>query len=302
MAIKLTRRALLTSAMSSVATLALADAPLTSLRPVARPGSNEPILARIGTDEMLAEANLGGVVGFVVADARTGEMLEMHAADAALPPASVTKSVTALYALETLGATPVIVCGPPVSQALMQNYRVHEIRVGEHQERELEAFKALYHYQPDAVLSIERPGQAADGGYYNMRGESISARTACFDTFINNAKCPTIGIGDGGNEIGMGNITEALKGLDIVSATTRVDELLIADVSNWGAYGILAMLSVMNEIDLLASVKPREILEYLSNLGSVDGVTRQNELTEDGLDPCEGEAVLLQLRQIIGMA
>ncbi|WP_372741952.1 glutamate cyclase domain-containing protein, partial [Neptunomonas sp.] len=106
----------------------------------------------------------------------------------------------ALYdALETLGATPVIVCGPPVSQALMQNYRVHEIRVGEHQERALEAFKALYHFQPDAVLSIERPGQAADGGYYNMRGESISARTACFDTFINNAKCPTIGIGDGGN-------------------------------------------------------------------------------------------------------
>lgn len=209
----------------------------------------------------------------------------------------------ALYdALETLGATPVIVCGPPVSQALMQNYRVHEIRVGEHQERALEAFKALYHFQPDAVLSIERPGQAADGGYYNMRGESISARTACFDTFINNAKCPTIGIGDGGNEIGMGNITEALKDLDIVSATTRVDELLIADVSNWGAYGILAMLSVLNDIDLLASVKPRKILEYLSNLGSVDGVTRQNELTEDGLDPSEGEAVLLQLRQIIGMA
>ncbi|MEH6444557.1 MAG: DUF4392 domain-containing protein [Oceanospirillaceae bacterium] len=209
----------------------------------------------------------------------------------------------ALYkALETLGATPIIVCGPPVSQALMQDFRVHEIRVGEHQERTLEAFKALYHYNPDAVLSIERPGQAADGGYYNMRGESISERTACFDTFINNAKCPTIGIGDGGNEIGMGNITAALQDLDIVSATTKVDELLIADVSNWGAYGIMAILSVWHNVDLLDKVNLEEILTYLSGHGSVDGVTRNNELTEDGLDFCEGESVILELRQLIGMA
>ncbi|WP_432473180.1 DUF4392 domain-containing protein [Amphritea sp. HPY] len=209
----------------------------------------------------------------------------------------------ALYqALEALGATPVIVCGPPVSQALMAEYRVHEIRVGEHQERTLEAFQALYNYNPDAVLSIERPGQAADGGYYNMRGESISARTACFDTFVNNAKCPTIGIGDGGNEIGMGNITEALKDLDIHAAATQVDELLIADVSNWGAYGLIAFLSLWNERDLLGEIKPLEILEYLSQLGSVDGVTRANELTEDGLPVEEGKSVIAELRALIGYA
>lgn len=209
----------------------------------------------------------------------------------------------ALYqALEALGATPIIVCGPPVSQALMAQYRVHEIRVGEHQERTLEAFQALYNYNPDAVLSIERPGQAADGGYYNMRGESISERTACFDTFVNNAKCPTIGIGDGGNEIGMGNITEALKDLDIHAAATQVDELLIADVSNWGAYGIIAFLSLWNERDLLGEIKPLEILEYLSQLGSVDGVTRANELTEDGLPVEEGKSVIAELRALIGYA
>jgi hypothetical protein len=209
----------------------------------------------------------------------------------------------ALYeALEKLGATPVIVCGPPVSQKLMADYRVHEIRVGEHQERALEAFKALYNYQPDAVLSIERPGQGADGGYYNMRGESISARTACFDTFVKNAKCPTIAIGDGGNEIGMGNILEALKELDIKASATCVDELLIADVSNWGAYGIIAFLSLWNDRDLLGEIKPLEILQYLSDLGSVDGVTRNNELTEDGLPVEEGDSVLTELRKLIGYA
>ena len=207
----------------------------------------------------------------------------------------------ALYqALETLGATPVIVCGPPVSQALMNEYRVHEIRVGEHQERTLEAFQALYTYNPNAVLSIERPGQAEDGGYYNMRGESISERTACFDTFIRNAKCPTIGIGDGGNEIGMGNIQDALKDLDIMASATQVDELLIADVSNWGAYGIIAFLSLWNNKDLLGEIKPIEILKYLSKLGSVDGVTRENELTEDGLPVSEGDSILAELRRLIG--
>ena len=61
-------------------------------------------------------------------------------------------------------------------------------------------------FQPDAIISIERPGQAADGGYYNMRGESISEYTACFDNFMNLSDCPTIAIGDGGNEIGMGKV------------------------------------------------------------------------------------------------
>lgn len=207
----------------------------------------------------------------------------------------------ALYqTLEKLGATPVLVCGPPVSQALMENFRVHEIRVGEHQERTLEAFKALYHYNPDAIVSIERPGQAEDGGYYNMRGESISARTACFDTFIKNAKCPTIGIGDGGNEIGMGNIADVLKDLDITASVTCVDELLIADVSNWGAYGLIAFLSLWHKQDLLGDINPLEILQYLSKLGSVDGVTRNNELTEDGLPADEGKHVIAQLRAAIG--
>lgn len=207
----------------------------------------------------------------------------------------------ALYdALEKLGATPILVCGPPVSQALMERYRVHEILVGEHQERTLEAFQALYHYNPDAVLSIERPGQAEDGDYYNMRGESISARTACFDTFVNNAKCPTIGIGDGGNEIGMGNITEAIKGLDIIPAATCVDELLIADVSNWGAYGLITFFSLWSGRDLLGETDPLAIIEYLSKLGSVDGVTRINQLTEDGLSLAEGDSVIASLRALIG--
>ena len=207
----------------------------------------------------------------------------------------------ALYdALETLGASPVIVCGRPISSLLASKYRVHEIRVGDHDQREHEALLALYQYLPEAIVSIERPGQAADGGYYNMRGESISARTACFDSFMNMARCPTIAVGDGGNEIGMGNVSEALKNLNIVPSTTGCDELIVADVSNWGAYGIISFLSVWNGRDLLKEINPLNILQYISSLGSVDGVTRINQLTEDGLPVSEGESILLELRKACG--
>ena len=207
----------------------------------------------------------------------------------------------AMYeAFEKLGATPTIVCGRPLSQALASRYRIHEIRVGDHDQRENEAREALDQFQPEAIISIERPGQAADGGYYNMRGESISEHTACFDTFMNLSECPTIAIGDGGNEIGMGKVAAALSDLNIVPATTTCDELIVADVSNWGAYGLISFLSIWNERDLLAEVEPLDTLTYISKLGSVDGVTRINQLTEDGLDPSEGESVIRELRQACG--
>jgi hypothetical protein len=207
----------------------------------------------------------------------------------------------AMYeAFEKLGATPSIVCGRPLSQALTARYRVHEIRVGDHDKREHEAQEALEQFRPNAIISIERPGQAADGGYYNMRGESISENTACFDSFMDMSDCPTIAIGDGGNEIGMGKVAKALQGLNIVPSTTTCDELIVADVSNWGAYGIISFLSVWNKRDLLGEIVPLDILKYISELGSVDGVTRINQLTEDGLEVSEGESVLLELRQLCG--
>ncbi|WP_322788014.1 D-alanyl-D-alanine carboxypeptidase/D-alanyl-D-alanine endopeptidase [Shimia gijangensis] len=43
-------------------------------------------------------------MSFSVADVATGLVLEGHQADQGLPPASVTKAVTAMYALDTLGA------------------------------------------------------------------------------------------------------------------------------------------------------------------------------------------------------
>ena len=133
-----------------------------------------------------------------------------------------------------------------------------------------------------------------------MRGEDISDRCACFDHFLESADCPTIAIGDGGNEIGMGNISEELAQLDIIPSATTCDELLIADVSNWGALGVIAILGYWQKADLLATISPRAVLHYLSERGSVDGVSRENTVTEDSLPVEAGEAVLKELRMLTG--
>ena len=207
----------------------------------------------------------------------------------------------ALYnALETLGAEPILACGSPLSTSLTDDYRVLELTTSSLDAAHIEAQQQLELLQPSAIVSIERPGLAADGRYYNMRSEDITERCAFFDPFMSSANCSTIAIGDGGNEIGMGNVSDALKDLNIVPAATSCDELIVADVSNWGAYGLISFLSIWHGSDLLKEINPLGILKYISELGSVDGVTRINELTEDGLPVSEGESILRELRQACG--
>lgn len=97
-----TRRLVLAGLGAGIAQAALANAPRTSIRPEPRQGS-VPLFAVREVPELLAEAALGGTVSFVVADARTGKVLEARKARIAQPPASVTKAMTALYALDALG-------------------------------------------------------------------------------------------------------------------------------------------------------------------------------------------------------
>ena len=209
----------------------------------------------------------------------------------------------ALYdTLKHLGANPIIVCGDPLSSKISKDYNTYEISVGDVSKGRDEALKGLAEIKPDIVLSIERPGLSATGIYANMRGEDISARCACFDYFLIEADCPTIAIGDGGNEIGMGNVTEALASLSITPAMTGCDELLVADVSNWAAHGLIALLAFWSEEDLLSKIDTLEILKYISERGSVDGVTRLNTLTEDSLASEAGQQLIDQLRAITGFA
>ena len=103
-----TRRFFLTATVSaSVGHVAFANAPLSSVRPVARGASSAVAPAAVARpsspDALITAAKLGGAVSFAVADLRSGKILETNNKAMGLPPASTAKAITALYALETLG-------------------------------------------------------------------------------------------------------------------------------------------------------------------------------------------------------
>ncbi|MEM6566734.1 MAG: D-alanyl-D-alanine carboxypeptidase/D-alanyl-D-alanine-endopeptidase [Pseudomonadota bacterium] len=104
----LTRRVVLGGLVASTGSVAFARAPDTSIRPRPRgsidavPAAPKKLSSR--ADELIRKANLGGDVGYAVADSLSGEVLEARMGQTFLPPASTLKSVTALYALDRLGA------------------------------------------------------------------------------------------------------------------------------------------------------------------------------------------------------
>ena len=138
-------------------------------------------------------------------------------------------------------------------------------------------------FQPTLLVFIEVPGHGADGRYRNMRFEDISDRTLPWEPLLTLADCPSVAFADGGNELGMGRIQHQLKGLPIACATAATDDLVIADVSNWGVYGTLALASVCVGRSLLQDFSVAECLQALNKQGMVDGVTGAITPTEDGI-------------------
>lgn len=101
----LTRRGLLAGLLAGVAAPAFGEAVRTSPRPRARlvPSVAAGVPSSGGGAALVAEARLGGTTGFIVAEVATGRVLEAFNESASLPPASVAKTITALYALDRLG-------------------------------------------------------------------------------------------------------------------------------------------------------------------------------------------------------
>lgn len=161
----------------------------------------------------------------------------------------------------------------------------------------------LEQYAPVGLISIERCGTNVEGDYANMSGKSVAEVTAPIDVLFEMAygKIPTIGIGDGGNEIGMGNVKDTIaKELALVPCRTVVDKLVIATVSNWGGYGLVTGLSTAAGCDLLLSFE--DIKEYLTRivaLGSIDGVLKEHVLSADGFGLKREKEIITALKELI---
>jgi hypothetical protein len=83
-----------------------------------------------------------------------------------------------------------------------------------------------------------------------------------------------------------------------IASQSKVDLLIPAAISNWGAYGIqtcIAWLTQKPEV-LHTSEMEQKMLKTAINVGAIDGLTRKNELSVDGI-PMNIHSLIIKLLQ-----
>jgi D-glutamate cyclase len=263
-------------------------------------------LLALGIDVLLVSDRYGAALLDAGCDhlglgrAITHEMpIEQHAADDALPASD--RWCEAFFTGPALGATHLVAIerpGPshtPVSLAMQQ-------RSG-----------------PVPLERFEREVPPTETNRcHNMRGERIDRWVAKTDRLFawierHRAAITTIGIGDGGNEIGMGAIAWEIlaRALDSpqagrIASRVACDHLLLAGVSDWGAYGLALATAMLRGAagEAAAWDAPSQatlIRTLVDRAGAVDGVTGEHTATVDGLELDVYLAALVQMRKVLGL-
>jgi len=164
------------------------------------------------------------------------------------------------------------------------------------------ARELLQREKPSVLISIERCGLVGDGTFRNMRGMDISEFNATVDHLFTQHPF-SVGIGDGGNEIGMGNFKEIIPSMDKLPndpCVTETTKLIAASVSNWGGFGLVAALSLLKGQNMLPSVE--EAAEWVSEIvraGAVEGMSGEKKDWVDGRPPDEDAVCLKDLRRLL---
>lgn len=145
------------------------------------------------------------------------------------------------------------------------------------------------------VISIEYPGPSYDEVPRNMKGDDISLYTIPLYKLFDMNDYITIGIGDGGNEMGMGKLSRKLISESIIhgehiASWVPCHHLLVTGVSNWAVYGLLSSLAILipeKSDKLLSTMNLRTdhhiLHSIVYNSFAVDGVLGKQSLSVDGL-------------------
>ncbi len=172
----------------------------------------------------------------------------------------------------------------------------------------------------DIVCAIERLGGNPNGIIYGATGVSRAPFRANLDHLVRCARergCRTVGIGDGGNEIGFGNIhREMIEQLPHhayrertpcgggVYSVVETDVLLVANTSNMGAHAVAAGLALLRGDPALCHTAEDEVaLAHVGvGLGLIDGGSGELRPWCDGIPLAANAAVVEVMRTIVTQA
>ena len=262
--------------------------------------------------------------------AGTGELIPNGENDGPVGAAVLARAI-----VKGLGATPIFVCEPfhegPIvasSEAAGVGVRSLDVAMRYHvggaivttpqSDEEVADWseKLLDQLQPKAIVAIERLGPNAKGVIHGSTGMAPKPITDSSPLFTAAARRGifSIGIGDAGNEIGFGRIYDDVRRIqdpwghacqcpcrDGMATVVPADVLIVAAVSNWGAYGIEAALSVLlKRTDLVHSPEQEErIMLRCLDAGGIEAVFCTQNFECDGISGESHMALVRLLRDMV---
>jgi hypothetical protein len=172
----------------------------------------------------------------------------------------------------------------------------------------------INHLETTLAVSIEFPGPNRKGIFHHMNGNQLDPLflniQAPFRFLKNlwigieeqNPDSLTIGIGDGGNELGLGRFEQQIqqvipfgKGCSCsckggIASSISSSITLLGNTSNWAAFALASALDYRFSYETY-----QRWLSELNSVGIVDGVTGKVTPTVDGIDPLIDKEVISQL-------
>ncbi|MFC1972140.1 glutamate cyclase domain-containing protein [Chloroflexota bacterium] len=234
-----------------------------------------------------------------------------------------------------LGAIPILVAGerdiPPIKASLLaagvhvEDYETSKalktsgaiIPLSYDAESSRKSAKELIStYKPKAVFAIEAVGPNKKGILHSRRGYDFGPQMSkVYEVFeeANRKGILTIACIDNGNEVGSGTIEDAVRQAnpfgDVclcpcqsgVACAIKSEVCIPAGISNWGAYGIAAMLAIMlKNPDILHSTDTeRRILEACVSVGSSDAHFARPLPSVDGKSLAAQQSIIALLHEIV---
>lgn len=234
-----------------------------------------------------------------------------------------------------LGATPIVLCaewqqdpiiaacaacGVSICDYDMAKKRRHagSVMAFPTEENDAKAYskELIREYEPSICIAIEKLCPNEKGVRHGVNGLPRSNSDSALHVLFEEALArgiPTIGIGDGGNEIGFGMILDAVRKFHPfgakcqcpcqggIGARIATDVLVVAAVSNWGAYAVETCLAyLLRQPNVLHSPDTqRRMMEDAARSGAADGTLGRQGFSDDGISGEVHMAIIHMLAEIL---
>lgn len=174
-------------------------------------------------------------------------------------------------------------------------------------------------FKPSLCIAIERGAMNKHGRIHGMGGFDFSYNMAKLDYLFLESKergIATIGIGDGGNEIGMANIEKTIREKvrngnmckcpcksGIAPDVSTVDVLLSATISNWGGYAVSILLGLsQGDMDAADSEEiEQRVLDSYVRAEFHDSIGSRVAPSADGCEAAVHMALIRLMRKTVSM-